>query len=86
MKFPKIELWHSNKSQISNIIDRLQPSETMVLFGTAIVVGAGAGFGAVFFIWLIAQVQTFLYQTVGSALSFSRTGAIHSNPHNRRTL
>jgi chloride channel protein, CIC family len=74
MKFPKIELWHPNKSQISNIIDRLQPSETLVLFGTAIVVGAGTGLGAVFFIWLIAQVQTFLYQTVGSALSFLGRG------------
>lgn len=63
-----------NKSRLANVIDRLQPSETVVLFGTAIIVGAGTGLGAVFFIWLIGQVQTFLFQTVGSILSFLGRG------------
>ena len=45
-----------------------------MLFGTAIVVGAGTGLGAVFFIWLIAQVQNFFYQTGGSVLGFLGRG------------
>lgn len=61
MKFTKTLKRGINKSHIANMIDRLQPSETVVLFGTAIVVGAGTGLGAVFFIWLIAQVQNLFY-------------------------
>jgi CIC family chloride channel protein len=74
MKSFKMQWMEINKTHISNIIDRLQPSETVVLFGTAVVVGAGTGLGAVFFIWLIGQVQHFLYQSVGSALSFLGRG------------
>ncbi len=75
-----------NKSRIANLIDRLQPSETVVLFGTAIIVGAGTGLGAVFFIWLIGQVQTFLFQTVGFSIKFPRKGTVHTDPHYRRTF
>jgi len=74
MKFIKILKSVINKSRIANMIDRLQPSETVVLFGTAIVVGAGTGLGAVFFIWLIAQVQNLFYQTGGSVLGFLGRG------------
>lgn len=44
-------------AKISNIIDRIQPSETTVLIGTAIVVGIGTGLGAVGFIKLISLIQ-----------------------------
>jgi chloride channel protein, CIC family len=74
MKFSKTMFNGINKSRIANIIDRLQPSETVVLFGTAIVVGAGTGLGAVFFIWLIAQVQKLLFQSGGSVLGFLGRG------------
>jgi CIC family chloride channel protein len=74
MKFTKTLISGINKSRIANMIDHLQPSETVVLFGTAIVVGAGTGLGAVFFIWLIAQVQNLFYQTGGSVLGFLGRG------------
>lgn len=74
MKVMKDLFNSNNKSRIANIIDRLQPSETVVLFGTAVVVGAGTGLGAVFFIWLIGQVQTFFFKTGGSILSFLGRG------------
>jgi CIC family chloride channel protein len=74
MKSIAAQLRGINKSRIANFIDRLQPSATVVLFGTAIVVGVGTGLGAVFFIWLIGQVQNFLFHTVGSNLSFLGRG------------
>ncbi len=48
------------------LLDRIQPSETVVLIGTALVVGAGTGLGAVFFIDLIALIQTLIFQDLPS--------------------
>ena len=44
------------KLRLANLLDRLQPSEPTVLIGTALVVGAGTGLGAVIFIRLIAWI------------------------------
>jgi CIC family chloride channel protein len=42
-------------------LDRYQPPETAVLMGTALLVGLGAGLGAVLFRWLIKEVQDFSF-------------------------
>jgi CIC family chloride channel protein len=51
----------STKLHFPHILDRIQPSTTTVLLGTAILVGAGTGLGAVFFIRLIAFIQTIFF-------------------------
>jgi chloride channel protein, CIC family len=56
------------KVRIPAAMDRLQPSETAVLIGTAILVGAGTGLGAVLFIELIALIQGFLFQNAAATL------------------
>jgi CIC family chloride channel protein len=40
-------------NRLVHLLDRLQPPETAVLVATALLVGLGAGFGAVIFRWLI---------------------------------
>lgn len=50
------------KSRLPRLLDRIQPSSTAVLLGTAIVVGAGTGLGAVFFIGLIDLIQSLLFE------------------------
>ena len=40
-------------NRLVHLLDRWQPPETAVLVATAIIVGSGAGFGAVIFRWLI---------------------------------
>jgi CIC family chloride channel protein len=51
-------------------LDHHQPPETMVLMGTALLVGLGAGLGAVVFRWLIAQMQDLSFVKLGEALPF----------------
>jgi len=51
----------SLRTQSQNILDRIRFSETTTLMVTAIVIGAGTGLGAVFFIWLIESVQTIFF-------------------------
>jgi CIC family chloride channel protein len=55
---------------LSRWLDRLQPPETAVLMGTALLVGLGAGLGAVVFRWLIGGVQTLSFKGLGQALPF----------------
>ncbi len=52
------------------ILDRLQPSETTVSIGSALVVGAGTGLATVGFIRLIALVQSIFFEGGGQALFF----------------
>jgi CIC family chloride channel protein len=47
----------SIRLHLPHFLDRIQPSGTTVLLGTAIFIGAGTGFGAVLFIRLIELVQ-----------------------------
>ncbi len=51
-------------------LDRYQPPETAVLMGTALLVGLGAGLGAVVFRWLIKQVQDFSFVGLGEVVPF----------------
>jgi CIC family chloride channel protein len=64
------------KLEISTLLDRLQPSERVILLTTAIAVGVGTGISAVLFIRLIALIQqTFFVKSV-SAFGFSNTWII----------
>ncbi|MFH1523621.1 MAG: chloride channel protein [Chloroflexota bacterium] len=54
--------------RISALLDHFQPSETVILMVTAIVVGAGTGLGAVLFIKLIAIVQKAFFGTGATLL------------------
>lgn len=62
------------KSRLPELLDRLQPSETAVLFGTAIAVGAGTGLCAVLFIRLIAGIESISFSEVRSYLGFAGRG------------
>lgn len=59
---------------LPHLLDRIQPSETAVLIGTALIVGAGTGLGAVIFIQLIAFVQRVFFEGGGSLLAFAGRG------------
>jgi hypothetical protein len=52
------------------LLDRLQPSESAVMFSTAILVGLGTGPGAVGFIDLIGLIQRLVHEDLGTALGF----------------
>jgi chloride channel protein, CIC family len=60
----------------AGLLDRLQPSETAILIGTAMIVGAGTGLGAVLFIRLIAFIQNILFTGGKTALGFLGVGLI----------
>lgn len=45
-----------------NLLDRIRPSEAVVLIGTALMIGAGSGLGAVIFTQLIALVQRSFFE------------------------
>lgn len=61
-------------ANLARWLDRIQPSETAVLLGTAVAVGAGTGLGAVLFIQLIALIQRLFFQGGETALSFLGRG------------
>jgi CIC family chloride channel protein len=54
-----------------HILDRIQPSEAAVLIGTALIVGAGTGLGAVIFIQLIALFQRVFFEGGEAMLGFA---------------
>src|SRR5271157_982413 len=62
--------------RFSKLFERFHPSETVVLFLTAVIVGAGTGLGAVLFIKLIALVQAIVFQSGALALGFLGNGLI----------
>jgi CIC family chloride channel protein len=55
---------------LSEWLDRRQPPEAAVLMGTSLVVGVGAGLGALVFRWLIEVVHTFSFEWVGTVFPF----------------
>jgi CIC family chloride channel protein len=59
---------------LPSLLDRLQPSEPVILLGTAIVVGVGTGLGAVLFIRLIAFVQKVFFEYPQSTVAFLGRG------------
>lgn len=56
--------------RLAGLLDRFHPPEAVVLMSTALLVGLGAGLGAVIFRWLINSFQTLSFQTLGQALPF----------------
>ena len=58
--------------RIRGILDRIRLSETTILIATAIIIGAGTGLGAIFFIWLIESVQWLFFE--GSETLFGGMG------------
>jgi CIC family chloride channel protein len=56
--------------RLSGWLDRRQPPETVVLMGTALLVGLGAGVGAIIFRWLIDQVHRISFEGLGGAFPF----------------
>ncbi len=64
------------KAAIPNLLDRIQPSMTGVLIGTAIVVGLGTGMGAVIFIRLIELLQRLFFVGGYSAFGFLGRGLL----------
>lgn len=61
-------------TNLARWLDYIQPSETVVLLGTAVLVGGGTGLGAVLFIQLIAFVQSLIFESGGVTLSFLGRG------------
>lgn len=56
------------------LLDRLQPSERVILLTTAIAIGAGTGIGAVLFIRLIAFIQQAFFVSGAAAFGFLGRG------------
>jgi CIC family chloride channel protein len=55
-------MMESLRVRARDISDRIRFSETTVLITTAILIGAGTGLGAVFFIWLIESAQKVFFE------------------------
>jgi CIC family chloride channel protein len=70
----------ARRSPLAAVLDRLQPSEATVLFGTAVVVGAGTGLGAVLFIRLIEVVQLVFFEGGAAWLGFLGRGLFVAAP------
>lgn len=68
------DVYYYMKLRFSSLLDRLQPSETAVLLATAVAVGVGTGLGAVFFIRLIAIVQTLFFESGAAVFAFLGRG------------
>jgi len=62
----------SVRIRVQGLSDRIRFSETTILITTAIIIGVGTGLGAVFFIWLIGQVQLLFFE--GSETIFGGMG------------
>jgi CIC family chloride channel protein len=56
--------------RLSSWLDRYQPPETVVLMVTSLLVGLGAGVGAIIFRWLIEQVHRLSFEGLPSAFPF----------------
>ncbi len=63
-------LWGRLARKLGAWLDRHQPPETVVLMGTALLVGLGAGLGAIVFRWLIGAVHDLLFETLPAVLPF----------------
>ncbi len=62
--------WRAWISLLIEWLQRLQPPKTAVLIGAALVVGVGAGFGAIIFPWLINSFTTLAFAGGSQALTF----------------
>jgi CIC family chloride channel protein len=66
--------------RIGPLLDRLRPSETAILIGTAVAVGAGTGLGAVLFIDLIAAVESLFFDAGAGVFRFLGNGWLVAAP------
>jgi chloride channel protein, CIC family len=62
--------------RLGPLLDRYQPPEAVVLMGTAIIVGLGAGIGAIIFRWLIDGVHGLLFDTLPTTIPALGSGAL----------
>lgn len=51
------------------LLDRYQPSQTVIVLMTAILVGLSTGYSAIAFIWLIEQFQRFFFDVLQAGLA-----------------
>lgn len=49
-------IW-SKGNKLRQVIDRIEPPDSVVLITTAVLVGVGTGLGAVAFVWLLARIR-----------------------------
>lgn len=61
---PNNATWFRSRSWIRGWLDRHQPPEDLVLISTALLTGIATGFGAIGFIYLIAQFRLFFSATL----------------------
>jgi CIC family chloride channel protein len=64
------EAWRAVSRRSARLLDRWQPAERVVLVLTAVIVGTGAGVGAVAFRWLIETITRFSFDVAPSAVAF----------------
>ncbi len=65
--------WQRRLSRrFSGLLDRYQPPETLVLMGTALLVGLGTGGGAILFSWMIDAMGRLFYGWLGEEVLSSR--------------
>jgi CIC family chloride channel protein len=62
--------WHAITRRFARQLDRWQPPERAVLLITALIVGIGAGFGAIIFRWLIESFTRLFFDGGRAALAF----------------
>lgn len=62
--------WQNCTARSARLLDRWQPPERAVLLFTALIVGIGAGFGAIIFRWLIESFTTLFFDRGRVALGF----------------
>ena len=67
---------HWLHNRIARLREHVRPSQTTTLFGPALLVGVGAGVGAIMFRWLIATVRYLAFTTGASVLSFLGTSYV----------
>ena len=64
------ELWLGIARRSARLLDRWQPPERVIIVVTALVVGVGAGLGAVAFRWLMDSITKLSFIAIPSALGF----------------
>ena len=61
----------SKGNKLRQVIDRIEPPDSVVLITTAVIVGVGTGLGAVVFVWLLARIRdlaSWIQTTLGDVL------------------
>ncbi len=68
--------WHRLRRRPTGWLDRYHPSEASILMTTALLVGIGAGLGALVLSWLINSISTLSFTWLGNALGFLGTSYV----------